>query len=169
MKRIFLTLTILLYTIVSIAQPTQQNISATGSILSEISIISAGNLEFGTITREQDNIILVSDENAGRFLMSIEEVGEILLTFDLPTHLTHDDDGNNSQVPLTFNNTSAGYGTADQSGQQSTTFNPNTPTAIYFHDSQEDWHIYIGGIATPGLDAPMGDYSAEITLTAEYN
>ena len=169
MKTILTTLALIIFSTIIIAQPAQQNISATGSILSEISIVADRDLEFGTMTRGQDNIITVADENAGRFLMTIEEVGDILLTFDLPTHLTHDDDGNNSQVPLTFNSTSAGYGFANQSGQQSTTFDPNTPTAIYFHNSQQDWHIYIGGIATPGLDAPMGDYSAEITLIAEYN
>lgn len=166
MKKFLTTLALIGFVLVAFAQPAQQNIGANGILYSEITIVADKDLEFGIMTRGQDNVIEVPDMGAGVFIMSIDEVGEIILTFELPTHLTNGDGG---QVPLTFTETSAGYGFSNQTGQQATLFNPNTPTPIYFHNSSQDWNIYIGGIATPATDAPMGEYSAEITLTADYN
>jgi hypothetical protein len=167
MKKLFFILSVFILSFGNLnAQPAHSVIQGSGELLSEIAITPGGDLNFGIMTREQDNTVDVANDDAGYFIISIDVVGEVLFSFNLPTHLTN---GAGGQVPLTFSDTDAGYGFANQTGQQSTRFNPNTPTGIYLHNSQQDWHVYIGGTATPGVDAPMGTYSADITLTAEYN
>lgn len=166
MKSILTVLLLTLFTIMTTAQPVQQTIGANGFLTSEIFIFAENDLEFGLMTRGEDNVISVADLEAGQFIMSIEEVGEIVLAFTLPTHMTN---GSGGLVPLSFSETSAGYSGENQNGQQATLFNPNTPTPIYFHNANQDWRIYIGGTATPGVDAPTGGYTAEIILSAEYN
>lgn len=82
------------------------------------------------------------------------------VAFDLPGALQRPAGG---QIPLTFGPSDAHFSASGGTGDR-LPFDPTTPWTVTLTQQGWSW-IFLGGAALPPAQAPLGEYSATITLT----
>ncbi len=141
--------------------PITATITASGTVLSPMSITSTRDLLFGTdilpgIRRTIDK----SSNSSGKFSIMGQPGKEISITITSPGSLTF---GANT-LPLAFTETDAGY---KLPGETMVDFDPaNTATAVFGNDGTMD--IFLGGTVVPDFSQVAGNYTGNITVVFYY-
>ncbi len=118
--------------------------------------LSFGELLGGLATR-------VSPNDAGRNAqLRIRGARDqtIEISFDLPAEMSRPEGGS---IPLLFGAADAQFSASGGTGDR-IPFDPNTPWTITLTQQGWSW-IFLGGTVQPPPQAPLGTYSATITLT----
>jgi hypothetical protein len=161
MKKIILTLALVAMGSVAYAQ---DNITATATIIEDLTVTKGADLEFGNITRGSASTIAYNAAGAGTFTVSGTPNVSVVLTLTLPANLT----SNNGGADLPFTAT-AGIDTADIDPTSGSAFTTSaaTPQTGTLNSSGEIF-VSVGGSVTPG-ETHIGVYSGTITLNAVYD
>lgn len=161
MKKLILTLA--LVAIGTVAHAQQADITASATIIEDLTVTAGANLAFGDIARDVAATIAYNAAGAGTFTVSGTPNVEVEVTLTLPSVLT-----SSEGADLTFTAT-AGIDTADLDPTSGTAFttSPATPQVENLN-SNGDLFVSVGGSVTPGV-THIGVYTGTITLAAVYN
>ena len=158
------------------AQAASDDITATATVITVVTVTGAGNLTFGSVTPGEAETVETDDERAGLFKLFTNT--DIQIKFTLPTTLTALDGQAavaGASLPISFGDNMALLKTAD--GLNEHAFNPanaidinyGTVSTRPFLMADEDFELYIGGTVTPSAGQLAGAYEGTITVSAEYN
>ena len=161
-----------------------ESIEASAHVIQAISVAGERALDFGTVVAGTTKTIGLDGAatgafttmdgfetmQSGLFVVSAAPSSSVLLKFtDIPGVLTN---GDNVEMEIEY---IAGFGT-NEAGTGTTGVNveENAPTSIDLFPSHEigdanGIYVFLGGSVTPAPDQAPGTYTAQITLTAEYN
>ncbi|MDG1277135.1 MAG: hypothetical protein P8O16_07630 [Algoriphagus sp.] len=167
----------------SLANAQSASISANATVISEISVTTQANLEFGTVVVGQTKSIdglgsidvssgpTLGSSQLGRFLIEAQKGSNVQLTFALPTNLSTT---GGALLPISFGpGVSAKSAIVELRPGYQTEFTPSVPYQISgFLNSAEPTDRYIQvsiGGKVDATSATAGSYTGIITLSAIYN
>jgi hypothetical protein len=156
------------------------NILGKAEVLQGINVTGITALDFGRVSPGLTKTINLTNvatggqvgegtQTTGVFTVSAAAGSNVQIQFtSLPGNLVSGTDN------LAIGAYTAGYGTAIPFA--GTTFTPGTGIQVAAGDfptnvinSENAIYVYVGGTVTPGANQAIGNYSANITLTATYN
>jgi hypothetical protein len=138
------------------------SITAKGTVLAPISIISSTDLNFGTsiLPGVPVTVDKSAGSGAGTFVLSGVANKQINVTLTLPSNLQS---GVNT-MPISFTSTDGGYKTP---GGTMGSFNPaNSVTPSFANEGLIT--IYLGGKVSPAHTQVAGAYTAQVQLSVFY-
>lgn len=157
------------------------NINATTSVVSQITVTGETALDFGNITAGGSSTVAPDDGTAGNFQVQGTASQEVILTLSLPSEtgssgytyaLDSGDTGGTAEdqyLELTFG---AGDGDwiegQDVAAAGTNLFNPTSQETATLGGSGY-LEVYVGGTADASAGQPDGTYTGSITLTVDYN
>ena len=163
-QSLFAIILVIGFSNVTLAQKTaNDNITAEAQVTSNFSINGVEDLDFGSIIAGSNSSVGVNDSGNGMFAISSSNTsGKVELVFTLPPELTN---SNGETIDLTFAADDARW--ENQDGGFSN-FDPNSPEEASL-GTNGNLDVLIGGTAETTSSTPTGNYTAQITLTANYN
>lgn len=162
MKKLILTTVLVAFATALYAQ--SDNIAATATVQSPITVSGDNDLEFGTVFPGVNKSVARTAAEAGAFSVTGQNSATVYLNFTLPTNLEF---GANN-LPISFSATDAGSNTADDQGA-AVAFNPATADYERTLSAGGELYVWIGGTVQPTITQVAGAYSADITLTVTYD
>jgi len=176
-KLLFAAIIFVGFTTSAMAQQSDNaTINANAEVLAPISVFGAENLLFDIVSPGIPKTVdldgsatggTVTDaEQAARFDISAGNNANVSLSYTtIPTEL---DGPDNATMPITF---SSAWGTAsiyDESGFETVnvTESENTDATT---SNEGEISVFLGGTVTPDNNQSQGTYTADVTLTVEYN
>ncbi len=176
MKKSFLTILFMIGLTVSVVAQNTANAIASGKaeIVQSMAVTKQVDLDFGLVAQGANKTIGLTNnvtglpqqgtQTTGRFLVSAAKGTNVDLTFTTPTNLVN---GSNNLLIEDYT-----YGWHIANSFAGTTF-INGTTDITFPDniveSVNGIYVFIGGTVKPTANQAIGNYTANITLTATYN
>lgn len=142
-------------------KPLTATISAKGTVLAPVSVVSTRDLDFGSdilpgIIRTIDK----SSTSAGKFSIMGEPGKEISIEVALPPELLFGEE----HLMIAFSPTDAGY---KLPGGSVVDFDPSNPVnAVFGTDGTMD--VLLGGTVQPTYTQPAGLYEGNVTVTFYY-
>jgi hypothetical protein len=142
-------------------QPVSATISAKGTVLAPISVVSTRDLDFGSdLLPGVPRVIAKTSNSSGKFSIMGQNGKEVSIVMSLPGNLTNGE----NVLALYFNPDDAGYIVP---GGTMTDFDPISPVnAVFGTDNTMD--IYLGGTVSPTYTQPGGLYEGLVTVEFYY-
>jgi hypothetical protein len=164
MKKLFVVMLIVLAFTMSKDSFSQitSSITAKGTVLAPISVVSKNDLNFGTSILPGIPVSVDKSDyyNAGKFSLAGVSFKQISISLDLPTDLSN----GSSNMPITFGTSDAG---TRMSYYYIIAFNPNASTTAYFgFDGKLD--VLLGGKVSPSHTQEAGNYQATVQISLAY-
>lgn len=150
-------------------------ITGKAQVVQTLKVLKQVNLDFGIVAQGSNKTINLNNgvtgspslgtQTTGRFLVTAAPATNVDITFSAPTHLSNGE--NNLPIQdYTYgwhtSNTFTG-GTTFTGGSTDITFPENLT------ESLNAIYVFIGATVKPAVSQVVGNYEAEITLTATYN
>ena len=142
-------------------QPVSATISAKGTVLAPISVVSTRDLDFGNdLLPGVPRVIAKTSNSSGKFSIMGQNGKEVSIVMSTPANLTS---GENVLI-LYFNPDDAGYVIP---GGTMTDFDPLSPVNAVF-GTENTMDVYLGGTVSPTYTQPGGLYEGFITVEFYY-
>lgn len=156
---------LLLFAVGSVGAQEIGTIQATANVLQALVVRGLNNLEFGVVTPGINKTVDKADVGpAGEWDITGQPLAEILLDFDLPDSLIHEDSTYGMQVVFSTTDVSYDDGTG---GGQTLPAGIINPHALEVRDlgAAGVMNVWIGGTVMPRLTQTGGYYAADVVLT----
>jgi hypothetical protein len=174
----------------AMAQSSNANLSASATILDEITVEQEQDLTFGQVqvgsnktidldgnVTSSSNGISTVGTGVGRFMLAAGAGSNVKLSFTLPAAL---DGPNSATLPMSFTEDPTGtaldlvgYGNSDDANGATRFSAVNGVDIAGFPtnsiNNKNGIYVFVGGTVKAAADQAIGQYTGTVTLTAEYN
>ena len=157
------------------AQPVVGFASATGTIVTPISVTSVTSLQFGSVVqgvpRAVSRTAVGVDTSAAEFTISGNGGSGITIRLELPEYMSA---ASGARMPISFSSTDCTIdslaGSPDSPGAGAWTgVNPHNLPSVNIGATNGSTSLYLGGKITPGTQQPPGTYTADIVVSVTYD
>ncbi len=143
-----------------------ETINANANVLVAMSVNGDRDLEFGDVSPGVNKTIDWNDEtNGGIFSINAGAGASIEFSFTTPSELAHTD---GTSSGLTISGWDGNWADANDTEEATNSVNFTGANNVTV-PSTGDIFIFLGATVEPDNDQVAGSYTAEVTLTAEYN